>query len=151
MVTIRKVTICKTIAIVLLASAVHSQTAAAQQSRGLKPEIMTSIEAHRRASAGEIVLVDIRTPEEWRETGVPASAQAITMHQDVAKFFAALGAATKGDRTKAVALICRTGNRSAALQAELIKAGYNNVIDVAEGVVGGRHGAGWLKAGLPIK
>jgi rhodanese-related sulfurtransferase len=125
--------------------------ASAQQSRAVKPAIMTSIEAHKRATAGEIVLVDIRTPEEWRETGIPVGAQAITMHQDAAKFFAALDTATKGDRTKTVALICRTGNRSAALQTELAKAGYTNVIDVAEGVVGGRNGAGWLKAGLPVK
>jgi rhodanese-related sulfurtransferase len=125
--------------------------ASAQQSRAPKPHTMTPIEAHKRALAGEIVLLDIRTPDEWRETGVPVSAQPITMHQDAAKFFSALEAATKGDRSKAVALICRTGSRSAALQTELAKAGYTNVIDVAEGVVGGRNGAGWLKAGLPVK
>ncbi len=137
------------LAMLALSGAVHAVSA--QQSRAPKPQAMTPLEAHTRAASGEIVLLDIRTPEEWRETGVPASAQAITMHQDAAKFFAALEAVTKGDRTKPLALICRTGNRSAALQVELAKAGYTNVTDVAEGVVGGRHGAGWLKAGLPVK
>ena len=125
--------------------------AAAQHSRAPKPQTMTPIVAHQRAASGDIVLIDIRTPEEWRETGVPASAQAITMHQEAPKFLAALEAATKGDRSKPVALICRTGNRSATLQAELARVGYTNVIDVAEGVIGGRNGAGWLKAGLPVK
>lgn len=115
------------------------------------PQVITPTEAHRKAQAGEVVLVDIRTPDEWRQTGVPTSAAAITMHQDAAKFVSALDAAAKGDRTRPIALICRTGNRSSHMQAELRKLGYTNVIDVAEGVVGGPKGAGWLKAGLPVK
>ena len=125
--------------------------AVAQQSRPTAPPTMTPIEAHRQAQAGDVVLIDIRTPDEWRETGVPISATAITMHQDAAKFVAALDAAAKGDRTRPIALICRTGNRSSHMQAELRKLGYTNIIDVAEGVVGGSKGSGWLKAGLPVK
>jgi rhodanese-related sulfurtransferase len=138
----------RTATIFLIGAALMAHSAVAQQSR--MPRTMTPLEAHSRASTGEIILLDIRTPEEWRETGVPASAQALTMHQDAKKFFTALEAATKGDRTKTIALICRTGNRSAALQAELIKAGYASVVDVAEGVVGGKYGPGWLKSGLPV-
>ena len=37
------------------------------------------------------------------------------------------------------------------LQAELKKAGFTNVINVAEGMVGGPHGQGWIKTGLPIR
>jgi rhodanese-related sulfurtransferase len=113
--------------------------------------VMSPKEAHAKALAGEIVLVDIRTPEEWRETGVPASAQAITMHQDAPKLLAALAAATGGDTSKPLALICRTGNRTSFLQAELKKVGYTSVINVAEGVVGGPFGPGWVKSGLPLK
>ena len=110
---------------------------------------MTVRDAHAKAAAGEIVLVDIRTPEEWRETGVPATAHAITMHQDGRVLVAKLKAATAGDTSRPLALICRTGNRSSHLQAELAKAGFTNVIDVGEGMAGSRHGPGWLKAGLP--
>jgi rhodanese-related sulfurtransferase len=113
--------------------------------------IMAPAEAHAKAISGDVVLVDIRTPEEWRQTGIPASAEAITMHQDAPKFLAALDKATGGDKTKPVALICRTGSRSAFLQAELKKAGYSRVINVAEGVVGGPAGQGWAKSGLPLK
>ena len=59
-------------------------------------------------------------------------------------------AATGGDKTKPLALICRTGNRTSFLQAELKKRGYTSIINVAEGVVGGPFGPGWLKAGLPV-
>ena len=107
--------------------------------------------AHAKAEAGEIVLVDIRTPEEWRETGVPASAHAITMNQQPAAFLAALGSVAGTDKTKPIALICRTGNRSAHLAAELRKAGFKNISDVAEGVAGGRNGPGWLRGGLPVR
>ena len=113
--------------------------------------LMSPAEAHRKAVAGEIVFVDIRTPEEWRETGIPASATPITMHQDAPKLLAALEQATGGDKSKPLALICRTGNRTSFLQAELKKAGYSQVINVAEGVVGGPFGKGWLKSGLPVK
>jgi rhodanese-related sulfurtransferase len=123
----------------------------AAQGRPDAGTLMSPAEAHRKALAGEIVFVDVRTPEEWRETGVPASALPITMHQDAPKLLAALAQATGGDKSKALALICRTGNRTSFLQAELKKAGYTQVINVAEGVVGGPFGKGWLKTGLPVK
>jgi rhodanese-related sulfurtransferase len=131
-------------------------TARAQQTQAqaagfvLKP-IITVGEAHARAQAGEIVLVDIRTPEEWKETGVATSAHAITMHQDPRRFTQQVLAALGGDRTRPVALICRTGNRSSNLLAEMRRAGFTNVADVGEGMAGSRHGKGWLKSGLPVR
>ena len=40
------------------------------------------IEAHNRATKGELVLVDIRAPKEWQASGLPASSKAITMYQE---------------------------------------------------------------------
>lgn len=113
--------------------------------------VMTPAEAHARAMKGEIVLVDIRTPQEWRETGIPASAHAITMNQDGRALMAALDKAMGSDRSKPLAIICRTGNRSSMLAPQLKAQGFGNVIDVAEGLAGGRNGPGWLKAGLPLR
>ncbi|MBU2580090.1 MAG: rhodanese-like domain-containing protein [Alphaproteobacteria bacterium] len=107
--------------------------------------------AHEKALKGELVLVDIRTPEEWKATGVPASAHAITMHQDPQVFLAALLKATGGDADKPVAVICRTGSRSTALAGPLSKAGFPNVINVTEGVAGGPGGPGWKKRALPMR
>jgi rhodanese-related sulfurtransferase len=115
------------------------------------PPIMSAREAHAKALADELVLVDIRTTDEWRKTGVPASGYAITMHQDQATFMQELARATGGSRQKPLALICAVGGRSAFLQGRLKQAGYENVIDVAEGVIGGRRGAGWIKSGLPVR
>lgn len=107
--------------------------------------------AHEKAARGELVLVDIRTPEEWKETGVPATAHAITMHQDPQVFLSGLLKAAGGDANRTVAIICRTGNRSTALSGPLTKAGFPNVVNVVEGVVGGPNGPGWKKRGLPLR
>ncbi|MBU1209759.1 MAG: rhodanese-like domain-containing protein [Alphaproteobacteria bacterium] len=108
-------------------------------------------EAHAKAVKGEVVLVDIRTPEEWKETGVPASAHAITMHQDPQVFLSALLKAAGGDANKPIAVICRTGNRSTALSVPLTKAGFPHVINVVEGVAGGPGGPGWKNRDLPLR
>ena len=108
-------------------------------------------EAHAQAKAGDIVLVDIRRPGEWKASGVPASSYAITMHQNGTNFVRQLLAATGGDPNKPVALICATGSRSSWLQPRLQKAGFTNVMNVGEGLMGSRFGSGWLKKGLPIR
>lgn len=114
-------------------------------------QVVSAAEAHSRATKGEVVLVDVRTADEWNETGLPASGHALTMHQEPRIFLQRLTQLMGSDRTKPVAIICRTGNRTTMLQAELRKAGFTNVINVAEGMVGGPHGQGWIKTGLPIR
>jgi rhodanese-related sulfurtransferase len=112
---------------------------------------MTAAEAHANALAGDVILVDIRTPEEWKDTGVPASAHAVTMHQQGPAFVAGLRAAMGGDATKPLAIICNSGNRTSNIYADLQRAGFTNLINVAEGVGGGPFGRGWLKSGLPLR
>lgn len=115
------------------------------------PITMSVEEAHRAAGEGKIVLIDIRRPGEWRETGLPASAYAITMHQAPASFLAGVERATAGDRSKPVAVICAVGHRSAYMSKWLRSRGYTNVIDVGAGVIGGARGKGWLGARLPLR
>lgn len=107
--------------------------------------------AHRRATAGEIVLVDIRRPNEWKSSGVPVSGYAITMHQDGASFIEKLREAAAGNVTRPIALICATGGRTTWLLPQLKKVGFSNVLNVAEGMFGSGHGQGWLKRGLPVR
>lgn len=107
-------------------------------------------EAHTRATSGELVLVDIRAPKEWAQSGVPASGQLITMYQRGDQFLAAVKKATGGDTSKPVALICATGVRSLRLQSALRQAGYKNVINVLGGMFGTNKSTGWIKAGLPV-
>ncbi len=128
---------------------IMSQQTSGQPAAGQRA--MTAPQAHAAAISGNIVLVDIRTAGEWKETGIPVAAHAIDMYEGPQAFTAKLLKITGGDPTRRIALICRTGNRSATLQAHLTKAGFTDVVDVAEGVAGGRYGQGWLKHGLPTR
>lgn len=112
-------------------------------------EQINAIEAHEKAGAGEILLIDIRTVGEWKQTKIAASSIAISMHQ--ADFLEKLGAAVSGDKSRKIALICATGGRSRWLQQELSRRGFTNVADVSEGMLGSPAGPGWLKRGLPVK
>jgi len=110
---------------------------------------MSVHEAYRQAQKGEVLLVDIRSPAEWRETGVAPVARPISMHEP--GFFEKLNHAVDGDRGKTIAVICAAGGRSTWMQIQLLARGYTNVIDVPEGMVGGSNGPGWIKTGLPTK
>lgn len=112
---------------------------------------MAAPEAHEKALKGELLLIDVRTPQEWQQTGVPISAHTITMHQDGPKFLSALLSAAGGNEKMPVAVICRTGSRTSSLVGPLSKAGFPNVINVIEGVVGGPRGPGWKTRGLPMR
>lgn len=113
--------------------------------------IISVAEAHTRATAGELVVIDVRRPEEWRETGVGEPNVAITMHQPPEQFLAALDAIVGGDRSKPVAIICATGGRTGYLRPHLVAAGFTSLQDVSEGMMGSQVGAGWLRSGLPTR
>lgn len=110
---------------------------------------LTAPQAQAAAAAGEILLIDIRRPEEWAQTGVPDGATPLDMRS--ALFEDRLLALTDGRRDVPVALICARGVRSAALSARLTKAGFTRVINVPEGMLGSGAGPGWIAQGLPVR
>ena len=71
--------------------------------------------AHAQSVAGTRLLIDVRSPAEWRQTGLPAKAHAITIHQPggMNAFLASIDKLTGGDKSKPIALICASGVRSA--------------------------------------
>ena len=109
---------------------------------------LTVSEAFAGAAAGEITLVDIRTPREWRSTGVPVGSVQIDMRRE--DFAEALASALNGDRSAPVALICARGGRSARMVRALSQAGFSRILDVPEGMVGSRAGPGWIASNLPV-
>lgn len=114
-------------------------------------EVMSAADAHAKASRGEITLVDIRRPDEWKQTGVATTAHTITMHQPGPQLLKQLDAVLGGDRSKPLAIICRTGNRTSSLLPALEKEGFTRVFNVAEGMAGSRYGSGWARSGLPVR
>ncbi len=103
--------------------------------------------AFRRAWTGDLLLIDIRQPDEWADTGSPAGGHRLDLRSP--DFLDRLAALTDGDRSRPIALICATGGRSARLARALTKAGFTNVLDVSEGMLGSSAGPGWLARGLP--
>lgn len=120
----------------------RSQPAAHDQPR------LTPAQAFAKAQSGEITLVDIRTPREWRLTGVAVGAVAIDMRRE--DFLTALEQHLGGRRDTPVALICARGVRSARMTRALAAAGVVNVMDVPEGMLGSASGPGWIAGNLPV-
>lgn len=110
-------------------------------------------DAAAAVAAGKITLIDIRTPPEWKETGVAKGASLINMlhPQGAPGFTNALLEKVKGDRNAPIALICRTGNRTTQVQRYLQSQGFTQVYNVKEGMAGSGAGPGWLKRGLPVE
>jgi len=136
----------------LLASAAAMTAAAAFPAFAIAKEpaitVMDPKEAHDKAGKGELLLVDVRTPQELKQTGLPDGAHHIEL---APTFLDKLNKLTGGDKTKPVAFMCATGARSNYVAKELVKRGWTHVIDVAGGVFGGPKGKGWKAEGLPLK
>lgn len=114
---------------------------------------LSARDALDQVQAGAITLIDVRTPGEWRQTGVPVGAALIDMNnpQGSQGFVDAVRAQVKGDRNAPIALICRSGNRSTYMQKVLEDQGFTRVYNVREGMGGSAAGPGWIKQGLPIE
>jgi len=110
---------------------------------------MTPDVAREKALAGEIVVIDIRRPEEWAETGVPDVALLADMTQR--DFLTKINAIRMQNPDVLLAFTCRTGNRSGYLTGELEKLGMSGLIDVVGGMSGSRVDPGWAKRSLPIR
>ncbi|AGA90693.1 Rhodanese-related sulfurtransferase [Thioflavicoccus mobilis 8321] len=116
------------------------------------PEL-SAPEALEMAERGELTIVDVRTPGEWRRTGVGAGALEINMIQSRGpdEFVEKLLEKTDGDKDAPLALICRTGNRSGHMQRVLMERGFTHVYNISEGMAGSDAGPGWLERGLPVE
>jgi rhodanese-related sulfurtransferase len=122
--------------------------AMAQTTTPIYPVNMTPPEIAKLAQEKKVILVDIRRPEEWAETGVAENAHKLDMNDPL--FSAKLSKLTGGDRSKPVALICRTANRTRTVQQALLQGGYAAVINVEGGMIGNSADQGWIKHGLPV-
>lgn len=95
-----------------------------------------------------ITLIDIRRADEWRATGVIAGSHLITAFDAEGHlrptFMAEVAAVTAPDRP--LALLCRSGNRS-AVAARLLtgESGFRTVYSVAGGI------NDWLRDGRPVE
>lgn len=109
---------------------------------------MSPTEVLDAVRAGEILLLDIRRPDEWDETGIGEGAHPIDMRRD--DFEAELTMLTGGRKNTPVALICARGVRSDRMGARLAEEGFTRIVDVPQGMLGSPAGPGWLELDLPV-
>jgi len=110
-------------------------------------------------TAGEAVLVDVRTAEERKFVGHVPETRHVAWMTGLSlsrnpRFAKELEA--KAGKGEAILLLCRSGKRSAAAAEAATKAGFTSVFNILEGFEGDldeqqRRGAfnGWRHAGLP--
>ena len=85
--------------------------------RGLKmsghhsDQILTPEQAHEKSKNKEIILIDIRQPKEWQETGVSPYAHTIEMNDS--DFLGKVKTLTNSNKDIPLAIICAAGGRSA--------------------------------------
>lgn len=97
---------------------------------------ITVHEAARLLSQHDVVLVDVREDDEWREVRAPGA-----LHLPMGRLASSIDQLPTDRR---IACICHLGGRSAAVAEALAKAGYDVV-----NVVGGMDA--WQEAGLPVE
>ena len=84
------------------------------------------------------LIVDVREPSEWEETGVPRRSLLIPLGQLEERV-------DQIARGRPVYTICRSGNRSMVAAKKLVKLGYTEVNSIDGGI------RAWIAAGLPVK
>lgn len=102
--------------------------------------------AYNAALDDQLIIVDIRTPHEWRRTGIPLGAHGIDMDSD--SFFKEFLALANEFPEKKISLISTTGGRSAYLSRYLARRGVL-VYDIPGGIIG--KSTSWKSKGLPFR
>jgi rhodanese-related sulfurtransferase len=132
-----------------LAVVVVSFAGAQADGRQIDPNIGVR-DAHNLVQSGRVLLVDIRQPAEWRETGIADGAVPLTMHQPLPAFLARLKALSAKHDGRDIALICARGVRTKRMQRVLAANGIK-VVNVAPGMLGTWFARGWIQSGLPVR
>ncbi len=105
------------------------------------PEI-SPFDAHNGQKAGDIIIIDVRDPHEWAQTGRPQCSHPISMNDpDLVDTVKKL--ASKHPKAK-ITVSCKSGMRAAAAAKVLGKVGVENLAVLTGGIVQ------WNAEELPI-
>ena len=113
---------------------------------------VTPAEAQALRDAGRARVVDVRTPEEYRDVGHVAGTPLVAWPRsgapdEVRRFVEQV--AEKHQPTDTLLLLCRSGVRSHYAAHVLAQAGFTHAYNILEGFEGAVPGQGWRAAGLP--
>ncbi len=100
-------------------------------------------EAAKLVAAGKAVLVDVREPSEWAESGVAAPAVLLPKSEFDAGLIGEWKSFLAMTGDKEIITYCRSGKRSGVVAAELAKQGHK--------VANAGGFKDWQAAGLPVR
>ncbi len=112
------------------------------------PDI-TDSDAFLRQQAGRMIIIDVRTPDEWRTTGVARDALTIDMQNP--DFVNKIVELRRANPDMEIGFMCRTSHRSSQVQKALSQAGFDKVYSIVGGMSGNDQAAGWIADGLPTE
>ncbi len=107
-----------------------------------------SAEELTKLQAKGVPVIDIRTPQEWRQTGIIKGAHKMMFftprgEANVAEWFFELGRLVK-DKSSPIVLYCAHANRTKVLGRALDQMGFAKVYELEGGIENG-----WIKKGKP--
>ena len=114
---------------------------------------LTLQEAHSLYINKNLTIIDVRTINEWKMTGIIPTSILINMHDD--KYQERKGFVTEITKIlleyqdKNVAFICASGARSKIITDYLVNKGYKNIYHIPDGIMG-KQNDGWLFNGYPL-
>ena len=114
---------------------------------------LSAIDAAKEMS-NNLIIIDVRNKEEWKETGIIPNSLLIQMlsagrtirKEYISELLIALGE----DKDITAAIICHSGGRSSATVELLKNEGFNNIFNISEGMVGNGSTTGWINRNLPL-
>lgn len=112
---------------------------------------LSAPQAYEALRQGKIRIIDIRTREEWLQTGVAPGAGRVDFYRGPQVLLTAVADMVGGDKNAPIALVCRTGNRTTVAQKILQAHGYTQVYNIKEGMAGSSAGPGWVRRQLPVE
>ena len=117
-------------------------------------KVISAPAANFEAQGGLRILIDVRSPVEWKKTGIPVGAKQFSIEGfgGTTTFVAKVTKLVGGNKNLPISLICARGTPSSAAAHILFEAGFTNIKNVREGLLGNRKdGPGWLKHKLPVR
>jgi len=104
------------------------------------------LEEFAKLQAKGVLVIDIRTPGEWKQTGIIKGAHKMMFFTpkgdaDISNWFFELGHLVKSKK-EPIILYCAHANRTKSLGQGLTQMGFENIYELKGGIENG-----WIKAG----
>lgn len=101
-------------------------------------EISSQQLEEKRKSNKQVLIVDVREPYEYKEGHIPGS-KLIPLGQLTQRLN------ELGDKDREIIMVCRSGGRSSSASQNLVKLGYQKIINLQGGMMA------WQRAGLRVE